>query len=256
MLSKVELLDVMGDDLAVVNAARVSFNKESDWDTATHYSFDPDANGGMGGHDEIPVEQLSLRDANLIKYLADHNHWSPFAHCFLKFRVTCPIPMSIHLMKHTVGLNINSESRRYVSYTPEIYEPLQWRGKAKDKKQGSSSEIITLPKECVYEEQDDLDVYQHSVAVAVDAYTRMLELGVCEEQARFVLPQGAMVTFIWSGSLAAFLRVVQLRTSSDAQQETADVARQIESHIRGLFPVSYSAYFDEGRGSAIPRDGH
>lgn len=244
--SKVELLDVMGDDLAVTNAARVSFNKESEWDTAVHYSFNPDMNGGMGGHDEIPVEQLAPRDVKLIKYLAEHNHWSPFAHCFMKFRVTCPIPVSIHLMKHTVGLNINSESRRYVAYTPDVYEPLVWRGKAKDKKQGSSSEVVTLPKECMYEEQDDLDVYQHSVAVAVDAYTRMLELGVCEEQCRFVLPQGAMVTFIWSGSLAAFLRVVQLRTSSDAQQETAEVARQIESCISNLFPVSYSAYFDRG----------
>lgn len=243
--SKVELLDVMGDDLAVVRAARVSFNKESEWDTAIHYSFDPDKNGGVGGHDEIPVEQLAPRDAKLIKYLADNNHWSPFSHCYLKFRIKAPIAVARQLQKHTVGLAWNEVSRRYVDYVPEVYEPERWRAKAKDKKQGSSSEVIVLPKGNVYDEAEDLTIYQHAVRGALEAYQELLDRGVCEEQARLVLPQGAVTEWIWSGSLSAFIRVVQLRTSSDAQQETAEVARQIESCIRNLFPVSYSAYFDK-----------
>jgi len=243
--SKVELLDVMGDDLAVVNAARVSFNKESEWDTAIHYSFDPDKNGGMGGHDEIPVEQLAPRDAKLIQYLADHNHWSPFSHCYLKFRIKAPISVARQLQKHTVGLAWNEVSRRYVDYVPEVYEPTEWRAKTTNKKQGSSSEVITLPKGNVYDEAEDLTIYQHAVRGALEAYQELLDCGVCEEQARLVLPQGAMTEWVWSGSLSAFIRVVQLRTSSDAQQETAEVARQIESCISNLFPVSYSAYFDK-----------
>jgi len=245
MRSKVELLGVMGDDLAVVNDARVSFNATSEWETVTHYSFDPDANGGMGGHDEIPVDQLSLRDANLIKYLADHNHWSPFSHSYLKFRIKAPIFVARQLQKHTVGLAWNEVSRRYVSYTPEVYQPEVWRGKAKNKKQGSSDQSVALHKSHYLGDVDkDCDPYEGSWRIALDAYQELLDQGVCEEQARMVLPQGAMTEWVWSGSLAAFLRVVQLRTSSDAQQETADVARQIESHIRGLFPVSYGAYFD------------
>ena len=242
--SKVELLDVMGDDLAVANAARVSFNKQSDWETVTHYSFNPDMNGGMGGHDEIPVEQLSAPDAKLISYLAKHNHWSPFSHCYLKFRVKAPVSVARQLQKHTVGLAWNEVSRRYVDYVPEVYEPSVWRAKTKDKKQGSSDQSVTLSSGNVYEDEDGLDIYQFSVRTALDAYQELLDQGVCEEQARLVLPQGAMTEWIWSGSLSAFLRVVQLRTSSDAQRETADVARQIEGHIRDLFPVSYSAYFD------------
>ena len=251
--SKVELLDVMGDDLAVVQAARVSFNKESDWEIVTHYSFDPDANGGMGGHDEIPVEQLSLRDANLIKYLAEHNHWSPFSHSYLKFRIKAPIAVARQLQKHTVGLAWNEVSRRYVDYVPEVYQPVVWRGKASNKKQGSSDQSVVLNKSHYLGDIDkDCDPYEGSCRVALDAYQELLEQGVCEEQARLVLPQGAMTEWIWSGSLAAFLRVVQLRTSSDAQKETADVASQIARHIRGLFPVSYGAYFDGQRGASLP----
>lgn len=231
----VECLDYMGDDLAIANAARVSFNKESTWDTVTHYSFDPDANGGMGGHDEIPVEQLSLRDSRLIAYLAKHNHWTPFAQCYLKFRIKAPIPVARQLLKHTVGLAVNEVSRRYVSYTPEVYVPDVWRRKATDKKQGSS-------KESVQHADNVRDLYTEAVSVAKMAYEDLLSMGVCEEQARLVLPQGALTEWVWSGSLAAFLRVIELRTSDDAQKETRDVAELIAEYVHQLFPVAAEAW--------------
>lgn len=243
--STVELIDVMGTDLDVVQSARVSFDKQSSLEQAIHYSYNPDLNNGMGGHDEVVVEQLSMRDCNLIKYLATHNHWAPFAHCYIKFRIKAPVFVARQLHKHQAGLVVSEVSRRYVSYTPEVYQPKEWRGKATNKKQGSSDQSVALNKTHYLGDIDkDCDPYEGSCRIALEAYQELLDKGVCEEQARLVLPQGAMTEWIWSGSLAAFLRVVQLRTSSDAQKETADVANQIARHIRGLFPVSYSAYFD------------
>ena len=218
--SKVELLDVMGDDLSVVNAARVSFDKESYWQ-------------GL-----VNTNVLKMADKKLIKYLYDHNHWSPFAHAFLKFRITAPISVARQLGKHQVGLAWNEVSRRYVNYTPEIYNPAVWRAKATDKKQGSSDAVVELPQDCWYDDERLLNMYELGVATAVDTYKQLLAAGVCEEQARLVLPQGAMTTFIWSGSLFAFLRVCNLRTAPDAQKETRDVATKIEEALRVHFPVS------------------
>ena len=230
--STVELLDVMGNDLSVVNAARVSFDKQSDWD----YEW---------AETEVDVEGrvltdyqkragLKSKDKKLIKYLYDHNHWSPFAHAFLKFRITAPISVARQLGKHQVGLAWNEVSRRYVSYTPEIYNPTVWRAKATDKKQGSSSTEVYLEPDSV----TLMTIYEMNVQSSVYTYEQLLKAGVCEEQARLVLPQGAMTTFIWSGSLFAFLRVCRLRTAPDAQKETRDVATKIEEALRVHFPVS------------------
>ena len=100
----IELITHMGSDLTVVNAARVSFNKESQWD------FVP-------SHGEWP--RLSTKDEKLIKYLAKHNHWTPFGHCFAQFRIETPIFVARQLAKHQVGLVWNEISRRYVDYEPD-----------------------------------------------------------------------------------------------------------------------------------------
>lgn len=217
---QVELLDHCGSDLDVVNAARVSFDKESEFEQ---------------GIDEegFYVETLKNKDIKLIAYLAANNHWSPFAHCYVKFRVTAPIAIARQLQKHTVGLAWNEVSRRYVNYTPDVYVPDEWRSSSSDKKQGSGDVLEGVTA-------DSLG-YNDAVDVAVSCYERMLAAGVCEEQARFVLPQGAVTTWIWSGSLYAFARVVRLRSSSDAQKESQMIAAQIETYLKTLFPVSAAA---------------
>lgn len=239
---QVELLRHVGDDLAVVNAARVSFDKESDWvKECEEYIVD---RGPDVGHDQewVVVDALSEPDKKLIKYLAKHNHFTPFTHCFATFRITCPIAVARQLHKHQVGLSVNEVSRRYVSTEPTFYVPPVWRGKAENKKQGSAG--VVEPYD--YGMMDDKDrtpfewAYQH----CLEAYLNLLDAGVCEEQARLVLPVGSNTTFIWSGSLAAWARVINLRTSDDAQPETRIVAGRIASHISSHFPVSYEALCD------------
>jgi thymidylate synthase (FAD) len=199
---KVELIDKMGSDHSVVNAARVSFDKE-----AKNY----------GSND----------NSKLIKYLATHNHWTPFSHAFASFRVAAPIFVSRQLAKHTVGLSWNEVSRRYVSSEPEFYLPDYWRKSAPNVKQGSSDEAVNY---------DWYDVYKEPL----EMYTQMLDCGVCPEQARMVLPQSMITEWIWSGSLYAFARVCNLRLDSHTQKETQEVAKQIDAYMIELFPESWS----------------
>lgn len=239
---QVELLRHVGDDLAVVNAARVSFDKESDW-VKEYLEYERHDTWGEEFDGRVLVGQtLSEPDKKLIKYLAKHNHFTPFTHCFATFRITCPIAVARQLHKHQVGLSVNEVSRLYVSTEPTFYVPPVWRGKAENKKQGSAG--VVEPYD--YGMMDDKDrtpfewAYQH----CLEAYLNLLDAGVCEEQARLVLPVGSNTTFIWSGSLAAWARVINLRTSDDAQPETRIVADQIATHISSHFPVSYEALCD------------
>lgn len=224
---KVELLDYMGDDLDVANAARVSFDKISEWD-----------------QDEFGRQSVNDRDHKLIHYLATHGHWTPFSHCYAKFRIKAPLFVRSQLFKHKVGLTENEVSRRYVDSEPEFYVPEKWRKRAEDKKQGSSDEAVT---EFVYSggTLDPNQEYGWVMEQCLGLYEVMLEQGVCPEQARMVLPQSMMTEWIWSGSIAAFARVYQQRTSEHAQHETKQVALQIGEALKPLFPVSWSALTDE-----------
>lgn len=224
---KVELIDHMGSDLSVVNAARVSFNKQSDWD----YEQDPD----------IPIlstASLKERDAKLIRYLAKHNHWTPFGHCFASFRVKAPIFVARQLGKHQVGLVWNEVSRRYVDSEPEFYVPETWRKRAENVKQGSSEEAV--------EDSDYITrcYYSDIIKRADSFYTYLLQQGVCPEMARIVLPQSTATEWVWSGSLAAFARVCKLRLDPHTQKETRDIAEMIDAEMRRLFPVSWEALME------------
>lgn len=207
----VELIDKLGDDLSVVNAARVSFGK-------VHTT-------------------LTEGDKKLIKYLATHSHWSPFAHCFLSYRISAPIFVARQLVKHTVGLSWNEISRRYVDDEPEFWYPEHYRGKAEDKKQGSSDEYI----DWISREERTGHLVNDVCDFALDAYKKMLDAGICPEQARMVLPQNTITEWLWSGSLYAFARVCNLRCKEDAQEETRDVAWGIDILARDNFPVSWKA---------------
>jgi len=205
----------MGSDLTVVNAARVSFNKEA--------------------------KEFTDRDTKLINYLATHEHWSPFAHCFASFRVNAPVFVARQLQKHTVGLSWNEVSRRYVDSAPTFYTPEAWRKRAENVKQGSSEEAVGILRSRMHGDQTVADAVARLQYHAEELYAEMIEVGVCPEQARMVLPQSMMTEWIWSGSLYAFARVCNLRLDSHTQKETQLVAQQISSHMESLFPVSWNA---------------
>lgn len=207
---KVSLIDSCGSDLSVVNAARVSFHKESSW---AEYEL-----------------ILHERDVKLIKYLSKHEHLSPFNHAFLSFRVKAPIFVARQLVKHKF-LPWNEVSRRYVDEEPEFYFPEKWRKRAEDKKQGSSAEEVDYPPNYV----------ESRVGITLEAYKEMLEQGVAPEQARMVLPQNTMTEWVWSGTLGAFAAMLKLRLKEDTQEETREVATLIGKEVEKLFPVSYNA---------------
>jgi thymidylate synthase (FAD) len=223
---KAELIDHMGSDLTVVNAARVSFDKESkgqiDW------VIDSD-----DGKWVRTVQVPTTADARLISYLARHNHYTPFTHPQITLRETVPIFVARQRFKHVVGFTYNEVSRRYVDSEPEFYTPNVWRKRADDKKQGSSDEAVDEP----------LVPYWHSevIFVAMNAYRNMLARGVCPEQARMVLPQSMMTSYYVTGSLAAFARAYKLRIDPHAQVEIQVLAKEWDRIIRPLFPVSWEA---------------
>ena len=208
----ITLIDKMGTDLSVVNAARVSFAKQSQWKRMV-----PSA--GKEGYD------LSEKDDKLIKYLAKHGHWSPFAHAFISFRIKAPIFVARQLVKHQVGLAWNEVSRRYVDDKPEFYIPFMWR-KRPDKsiKQGSSDEEVPY------------DIMK-LINTAQETYDDMLAEGIAPEMARMVLPQCMHTEWIWSGSVYAFSRVCNLRNKSNAQSETRMVTLELSKHMKDHFPM-------------------
>lgn len=214
----VEYVDHMGTDLSVVNAARVSFDKMSDWEVSSNAKFP--------GDEEVHI--LAEKDEKLIKYLAEHNHWSPFAHCSISLRCKAPIFVARQLVKHQVGLSWNEVSRRYVDSEPEFFLPKEWRGKPVNAKQGSNG-IVDMRW---------FD-FENILNVSFQAYKALLTTGVAPEQARMILPQNTMTEWIWTGSLYAFARVCKQRLDAHAQQETREVAQMISDIVKPLFPVSW-----------------
>lgn len=244
---KVEYINHMGDDLTVVNAARVSFDKESEYEFNEEYFPD-------GESEFYPV--LKESDAKLILYLAKHNHWTPFSHGVITLRESVPIFVARQRFKHTVGFSYNEVSRRYVDDTPEFYTPDVWRGRPEGSvKQGSSDTTIVLgnygafsgTSDVIYENWGDYnlqELYDEHYERTLILYTSMLKAGVAPEQARMVLPQSMYTSYYVTGSLAAFARAYKLRADSHAQREIQDVAKLWDAIIRPLFPVSWSALVD------------
>ena len=215
---EVTYVDHMGTDLTVANAARVSFGKKSEMDSS----------------DPWGPPFLKVKDAKLIRYLAEHKHISPFGHCFASFHVKAPVFVARQLVKHKF-LRWNEISRRYVDYEPEFYVPDEWRGRSEDKKQGSSGVVEVANK----------PIIGQAVWRSLECYRELLRQGVCPEQARMVLPQSMMTEWYWSGSLDAFADMCNLRCKPDTQAETAEVAWEIDRIMIDLFPVSWRALRDE-----------
>ena len=217
---KATYIDHMGSDLSVVNAARVSFGKKSELFCSDH---------------TLGKYELKVSDTKLINYLAKHKHISPFGHAFASFHIKAPIFVARQLVKHKF-LRWNEISRRYVSNDPEFYTPTL-RSSSVDKKQGSGDVLVGSIR------QDE--VVRHAHIEALKQYKYLLNTGVCEEQARAVLPLSHMTEWYWSGSLDAFADMCRLRCASDTQEETQKVAWDISLKMEELFPVSWVALRDE-----------
>lgn len=196
----VELLDYFGNDLMVVNAARVSFGKSK--------------------------IQFDQNDEKLMKYLVEHKHTSVFRHPQLQFRITCPIYVERQLFKHAVGISANSISGRYVDFSDTYTTIVEWRQQSKSSKQGSEG-AINNQDECQLIENAVIDFCQ-------DAYKKLIALGVSKEQARTILPLNLNTQFIWTGSMLAFLHMCGLRLKPDAQKETQAIVQQMLNCVKSI----------------------
>lgn len=218
---KAEYIGHMGDDLMVVNSARVSFDKES------QYEWIDDELGGY--------PDLKDQDAKLIGYLARHNHWTPFSHPHITLRYTVPIFVARQEFKHVVGFTRNETSRRYVDDAPTFFVPDVWRSRPDGSvKQGSG------------EDHSESELYASRYGRLLEQieclYGDMIADGIAPEQARMILPQSMLTSYYVTGSLAAFARFYRQRSDSHAQIEIQDLARQVGAIIKPLFPVSWKAF--------------
>ena len=223
----VQMVSHMGTDLTVVNAARVSFSNES------HFELD---NGGM--------PYLSTKDTKLIRYLAKHNHWTPFAHPQITLRIKAPISIRTQFFKHKQGFVENEVSRRYVDDTPEFYYPKLRHRPSGNAKQGSDGWL-----ECVdgggetsggFATHPLYEGYKSVIKSAMNAYEDLIASNVAPEQARFVLPQAMYTEWFWTGSLAAYARFYKQRIDDHAQWEIQQYAEAVGKIIQPLFPVSWN----------------
>jgi thymidylate synthase (FAD) len=214
---KVELIDSAGGDLSIVNSARVSFDKESEYVIAVGES-----------------PKLSAKDEKLVNYLAKHKHMTPFRHNHIQLRCSAPLFLARQLMKHQAGLTWNEVSRRYVDDEPSFYCPSHWRSRpAASIKQGSGD---------VHEANEEVKIqYDLLCNHSLKVYNNMLEMGVAPEMARMVLPQSMMVDFIWTGNLLAFAHVYNLRSGEGAQEEAKVFAELLKKAIAPAFPIGWNA---------------
>jgi len=209
----VEYIDHCGSDISVVNAARVSFNRESKKESV-----------------------LSEKDTKLIQYLAKHNHKSPFNHAFLSFRVKAPLFCARQLVKHEY-LPWNEVSRRYVDEEVEFYVPKEWRSRPQESIKQGSGDII-------YNNMYVVDRCNIFTEESKQLYEELLSMNIAPEQARMILPQNMMTSWIWSGTLFAFVKMLKLRLDPHTQQETQEVAKQLSKYVEQLFPISYQALME------------
>ncbi len=219
------LVDFMGSDQTVVNAARVSFGKRKEAEDTLVALYGYDCK--KAAH----VAKVDKADTRLINFLAREKHWTPFGHVTVQFHIKAPFFVARQLGKHQVGLVWNEISRRYVDSDPDFYLPEDWRLRNKDKKQGSLDETM------------EESVALHTQA-CLDEYHRLLEKEIAPEMARMVLPQNTMTEWYWSGSLFAFSRICSLRLPKDAQKETREIAQMISDQCKKLFPVSWNALME------------
>lgn len=205
MNNTVELLNIMGDDLMVVNVARVSYGKQSN--------------------------EMTDKDIRLMKYLYDHKHTSPWRHPQLQFRITCPIFVERQLFKHQIGMSANSISGRYVDFSDTYWEPVVLREQSKDSKQGSGDFVMRA---------DLIHKMKDVVLYAKNTYKELIDQGISKELARTILPLSLNTTFIWTGSMLSFLHLFELRLKPDAQLETRLIVQEMLDLVRQTDKFEYT----------------
>lgn len=238
---EVKYVDHYLTDSDVANFARQSFAK-----LAENFTKEQNDNlirflaRGMASKDwEVLITELhhiqnKSEAHDLLTYIRKiPEHWIPFSHPHISVRVAAPVPIARQCFKHKIGLVESEESRRYIKSTPVIYIPDEFRAAAPNVKQGSAGKHVASDK---YR-----DLYKKQIQEAVKLYTDMVEVGICPEQARFALPQGAEVNWAWTGSLYAFANVYNQRIDSHAQKEVQVIAEQLDKIISPLYPVSWAA---------------
>jgi thymidylate synthase (FAD) len=199
---KVELLDYFGSDKMAVDVARVSYGKIK--------------------------ENFDEKDVRLIKFLVEHKHTSPFRHAQLQFRIQCPIYVERQLFKHQVGWSANSISGRYVDFSDSYELPKQLRYQSKDSKQGSAGDIPEYGNTMLLIKMREL------IEKSKDLYEELVQAGVSKEQCRIILPLCLETTFVWTGSMLAFLHLCELRLKPDAQKETRDVVEEMLEQVKSI----------------------
>lgn len=227
----VVLKKVDGTELDIVNAARVSFHKESDW---------------IDVEDQPGRIELADKDKKLINYLAKHGHWTPFAHVGATFVVKAPLFVARQLGKHQVGLVWNEVSRRYVDEEPEYFLPSSWRSRPESSmKQGSGAATVDTIMCQINGGKDEPRhpnlLVEKMVYDMGLLYKHLVDSGVAPEQARMVLPQNMMTEWWWTGSLAAWARVFKLRLDPHTQKETQDVVQMMYNQLVERFPTALNA---------------
>lgn len=210
---KIETLEVFGNDLTVVNAARVSFNKQK--------------------------EIFDEKDEKLIKYLIKHNHWTPFAHPQIRLRITAPIFIAREWYRHTIGVSRNEVSRRYVTNEPEFWYPDYFRVRDSNLKQGS------LDVEAENSEYFK-DKYNKLINECRKLYLEMIESNIAPEQARAILPQSMYTSWIETGSLYFYIRLLKLRLDKNAQKEIRVLASNLNNILEIYFPITMKAFKENG----------
>lgn len=232
-------VDHMGSDMRAVNAARSSFAKQKE-------NIKPDESDtgllrylaeGIRAKEKAELLDLMAQctDAdelyNHAKRLFPQRHWVPFAHNMITLHMSAPIPIRVHCFKHKIGFVESEESRRYISCEPRIFIPDYFTLRPDDVKQGSGEKH---PRSKQWE-----TVYLSVTQEAVRAYNNMIADGVSPEEARMILPQGAVVNWMWTGSLFGFAAFYNQRTDPHAQRWTQDLARQVGDIIKPLYPNSW-----------------
>ena len=243
-----EYVDHMGDDKRVVDVARISFGTlKRETTPEQDASLIRFLANGISSKDKEYILQLIIEgiDPHYVddpKATAENfydeirhqaTHWTPFAHTAITLRMKAPIPIRTQSFKHKQGLVENEESRRYIKSVPEIYIP-EFRSKPEGSiKQGSAG---IHPNNTFWK-----GVYKEHTDNSVQTYLSMIEEGIAPEQARFILPQGAMVNWVWTGNLLAFANFYNKRSDSHAQGEIQDLAKKVKEIIQPLFPISWNA---------------
>ena len=228
-------------DKDVANFARQSFAE-----LASNFTEQQNSNlikflaRGMssGDWETLITKMIAAKSTDDVRNLANYlrkipEHWVPFGHPHISIRMQAPIPIRVQCFKHKIGFVESEESRRYISTTPEFYIPEHFRAAAASVKQGSGD---IHPNSTAWR-----DSYIAQCNDSIALYEEAIADGVCPEQARFILPQGCEVNWVWTGSLYAFANFYNQRTDSHAQKEIQGLADQVGSIINPLFPISWSA---------------